>query len=108
SGLHPDEDPLSRGVARRYLVAYDITSDKRRGKVFSTLFGFGDWTQYSVFLCDLTEQDLVRLRGLLRSTINQVEDQVIILDLGRASHPLDDRLEVLGKSYDPPIRSFII
>src|SRR5690606_34968291 len=93
---------------RRYLVAYDITSDKRRDKVFSTLFGFGDWTQYSVFLCDLSAQDLVRLRTLLRGIINHAEDQVIILDLGRASKPLDDRLEVLGKSYDPPVRSFII
>lgn len=93
---------------RRYLIAYDITSDKRRTRVFRALFDFGDWTQYSVFICELTAQELVRLRAMLRSLIHQVEDQVLILDLGRAIHPLEQRLEVLGKTYDPPVRSQIV
>ncbi len=93
---------------RRYLVAYDIVDDKQRTKVFETLHGYGDWAQYSVFLCELTPQELVRLRGRLRKLINQAHDQIMILDLGITSSPLEDSLEVLGKKYEPTVRSFII
>jgi CRISPR-associated protein Cas2 len=99
---------MRRTRRRRYLVAYDISDDKRRGKVFDEMSGFGDWAQYSVFLCELTEQELVRLRVELRNAIHQEEDQVMILDLGRAHRPLENALEVVGRTYEPAIRSHII
>lgn len=99
---------MSRGRRRRYLVTYDVSDDKRRDKVFGEMHGFGDWAQYSVFLCELTKRELVRMRRRLRSHIHHDEDQVMILDLGRAHHSLEQTLDVLGRSYDPPVRSFIV
>ena len=99
---------MSLGERRRYLVAYDVADDGRRNEVFTTLQGFGDWTQYSVFLCELTAQELVQLRGRLRGAINEREDQVLIVDLGRAVRPVENNIEVLGKRYEPPIRTNII
>lgn len=69
---------------------------------------FGDWTQYSVFLCELTPRELVQLRGKLRTEIHEREDQVLIVDLGRAVRAIENNIEVLGKQYEPPIRSNII
>ena len=46
-----------------YVIAYDIPSDRRRTKVHKTLCGFGQWTQYSLFECHLTDKELVALRG---------------------------------------------
>lgn len=96
------------GGVRRYLIAYDISDDKRRTDVYSTLEGFGDWAQYSIFLCEMTGRDLARLRGELRTIIHHGEDQVMILDLGIARHALEQRLSVLGRSYVPPVRSVIV
>ena len=99
---------MSRDGRRRYLVTYDVSDDKRRDKVFGELHGFGDWAQYSVFLCELTRSEMVRMRRLLRGHIHHDEDQVMILDLGRAHHDLDQRLEVIGRSYEPVVRSLIV
>lgn len=99
---------MTRGRRRRYLVAYDVSDDKRRDKIYKEMHGFGDWAQYSVFLCELTRKELVRMRRLLRGHVHHDEDQVMILDLGRAHSPLDQILEVIGRGYEPPVRSFIV
>jgi len=91
-----------------YVVTYDISDDRRRDKVFKTLQGFGDHTQYSVFVCDLNESELVRLRVRLRPWINGAEDQVLIVELGRATRARDVSIEAIGKPYEPPVRSIVI
>ncbi len=89
---------------RHYLVTYDISDDKRRDRVFNTLHGFGNHVQYSVFLCELDAQDLVRLRGRLAGEVNHHEDQVLVLDLGRSIHPLEQIIDSIGRALDvrPP------
>lgn len=95
-------------MRRNYVVAYDIADDKRRTKVFKMLFGYGDHAQYSVFFCELNQRELVTLRGRLREAINNAEDQVMLVDLGQATTPLEAGLEVIGKGYNPPVRSVVI
>lgn len=48
-----------------YVVAYDISDDRRRTKVHKTLCGFGQWTQYSLFECHLTPKQMLLLRDKL-------------------------------------------
>jgi CRISPR-associated protein Cas2 len=93
---------------RNYVVTYDIADDKRRGKVFSALHGFGDHAQYSVFFCELNDRELVQLRTRLRAEIHNGEDQVLIVELGTAVRPLESSLEVLGKGYEPATRTIVI
>lgn len=95
-------------MRRHYAVTYDISDDKRRNKVFKTLYGFGDHAQYSVFFCELNDRDLVRLRTVLRDAINHIEDQVMIVDLGESAQPLEAGLEVLGKAYEPSSRIVVV
>lgn len=59
-----------------YVIAYDIPNDRRRVKVHKTLCGFGEWTQYSLFECYLTEKELVTLRGKLEKLLEAEEDSV--------------------------------
>lgn len=91
-----------------YVVSYDISNDKRRTKVYRTLLGFGDWAQYSVFFCELSDQELVRLRWRMRELINEAEDQVIIVEVGAAARSLEVSLETIGRPYDPVVRSIVI
>ena len=69
---------MKRGKPQRtlYVVAYDIPSDRRRTKVHKALCGFGQWTQYSLFECHLTQKELVTLRGKLDRLLKPEEDSV--------------------------------
>lgn len=95
-------------MRRRFVVSYDIADDGRRTKVFEVLKGYGDHVQYSVFLADLTPKELIELRVKMRKWINESEDQVLIVDLGRETRPLETSLEVLGKPYRPSSRSLVV
>ena len=93
---------------RHYLVSYDVSDDRRRTKIFKTLHGFGDHAQYSVFFCELSDQELVQLRTKLRSAIHHKEDQILIVDLGATARPLEEGLEVLGRGYQPATRVVVV
>ena len=95
-------------MRKRYLIAYDVSDDKRRTAIFKTLMGNGDHVQFSVFLCQLSDVELLRLKGDLAESVNARQDQVVILDLGPADNDLASRLECIGKSYSPPARVMVI
>ncbi len=95
-------------MRNRYLIAYDIADDKRRNRIFKTLMGNGDHVQFSVFLCDLNDVELARLRRDLSEHVNHRHDQVIVLDLGPAGSDLGARLKCIGRKYAPPARVTVI
>jgi CRISPR-associated protein Cas2 len=82
-----------------YIVSYDIADEKRLRLVFRTMRDFGDHLQFSVFECQLTPADLVRLRGELGRIIHHTEDQVLFIDLGPAEGRGDRVITALGKPY---------
>jgi CRISPR-associated protein Cas2 len=86
-------------MRRSYLIAYDISHDKRLRKVFQTMRAYGDHLQYSVFECQLTPTDLIRLRAELAAIIHHDEDQVLFVDLGPAEGRGDRVITALGKPY---------
>lgn len=59
-----------------YLIAYDISSDRRRTKVHKILCGFGEWTQYSLFECFLDEKQYILLRHRLDAVLDKQMDNV--------------------------------
>ena len=69
---------MKRGKLQRtlYIIAYDITNNRRRTKVHKTLCGFGEWTQYSLFECYLTDKELLILRDRMDDSLNPEEDSV--------------------------------
>jgi CRISPR-associated protein Cas2 len=95
-------------MRKRYLIAYDVSDDKRRTGVFKILMSNGDHVQFSVFLCRLSRLELTRLKAQLSDTINVRQDQAIILDLGPAESELADQLDCIGKPYSPPARVTVI
>jgi CRISPR-associated protein Cas2 len=81
------------------LVCYDVADEKRLRKVFKTMRGYGDHLQFSVFECQLTAMDLVRLRSQLTLIIDHADDQVLFVDLGPAEGRGDRVISALGKPY---------
>ena len=82
-----------------YLVCYDICDAKRLRLVFKVMRAYGDHLQYSVFECQLTPMDLVKLRAALAAIIHHTEDQVLFVSLGPAEGRGDRVISALGKPY---------
>jgi CRISPR-associated protein Cas2 len=82
-----------------YVVTYDISDDKRLRQVFKTMRDYGDHLQFSVFECQLTPTDLVKLRAELAKIINHDEDQVLFVDLGPSEGRGDRVITALGRPY---------
>lgn len=78
-------------------MTYDIREPGRLRRVHQLVADFGERLQYSVYVCDLTRQELVGFRAKLREVANLREDSVSIFDLGPALGALTHRVEHLGK-----------
>lgn len=60
------------------VVAYDITDDKRRGRMVKLLEQYGSRINYSVFECMITHKEKETLIESATEIINPQKDQVAI------------------------------
>ena len=58
------------------VVSYDIPEDKCRTKIHKILKSYGQWMQYSIFECDLTETQYAKLRSRLSNLIKPEQDSI--------------------------------
>jgi CRISPR-associated protein Cas2 len=95
-------------MRNRYIVTYDISDDDRRNRVFKVLRGCGDHIQYSVFRCDLSDQERITMIAVLHPLIEHKEDQILVIDLG----PVDGRaatcVDAMGRCYLPAERTVVV
>ncbi len=82
---------------RLYIVAYDISDQKRWRRVFRLMKGYGEWVQLSVFQCRLTPRQHAELISLLDAIIQHDQDHIVLMDLGVADNVIP-RVVSLGKS----------
>lgn len=60
------------------LISYDIVDDKRRTKLAKKLCDFGKRVQFSVFECDLNQEQIQKVMKAIKPLINKKEDSVRI------------------------------
>jgi CRISPR-associated protein Cas2 len=85
---------------RRYLVAYDIRDDKRLRTIATCMEGYGERIQYSVFICDLSDQEIVLMQGDIETRMLTSEDSVMIVNLGQAGD--SSRFLFIGQHQNLP------
>jgi CRISPR-associated protein Cas2 len=85
-----------------YLVAYDVSDDKRRTKIFKKLKGYGQALQYSLFRCALTANERLRLRSEMWELIDHSTDRILLVDLGPDDGRGDTALESWGNALADP------
>lgn len=90
---------------RRYLVMYDICDDGRLRRVHDVVRSFGTRFQYSVFLCDLSETELIQLQWEVGEVMDHGIDSVAIIDLGQTDSIRPGTFRYLGLRPEPPPRS---
>ncbi|MCI0396700.1 MAG: CRISPR-associated endonuclease Cas2 [Chloroflexi bacterium] len=88
-----------------FLIAYDIPNDRRRTRVHKILSGFGQWTQYSIFECFLTDKELVALHGRLDKVLNPTQDNVRFYHV---CHACQSKTETIGSSPPAEDRLYLI
>jgi CRISPR-associated protein Cas2 len=91
-----------------YIVSYDIADPKRLRKVFKKMYGYGDHLQLSVFRCEMSKSDLIRMRAALTDIIKNDEDQILIVDLGPCPGRGDTVVKALGLPCAPRARAAIV
>jgi CRISPR-associated protein Cas2 len=58
------------------VITYDIPNDKRRTKIHKVLKSYGQWMQFSVFECNLSDPQYAKLRSRLDKLIRGEEDSI--------------------------------
>ena len=74
------------------VITYDVPVDKRRTRLHTILKSYGQWVQYSVFECDLTQTEYARLRNRLDRVINPEEDSIRFYFLCSGCHSKVERI----------------
>lgn len=93
---------IEESVMRRlYLVAYDITDDRRLNSVRYFLKGYSMGGQRSVYECFLSDSERAEVIGALERLIEAEEDRVHIFSLDGRS-----RTHTLGIAIQPTDPSF--
>jgi CRISPR-associated protein Cas2 len=87
-----------------FVVAYDISDDRRRTRIHKLLCGYGDWTQYSLFECWLTKQQRLELHVKMKKLLQQ-GDSVRLYPLCRSCVA---RVETAGSSLPKEVLTTIL
>ncbi len=86
------------------LVSYDISDAKRLRRTYKLMRGYGEHVQYSVFLCRLTDKDMVVLKEKIHDIVHHDEDQVMLIRLGRvnATHQVGtpENWQIIGRKLN--------
>jgi len=90
---------------RFYVIAYDISNNKRRTKVHNLLSGYCTWTQYSLFEGYLTEKQQIALEADLRRIIDEDEDSMRLYPMCAADV---EKVITLGSEPPQEEREYII
>lgn len=90
-----------------YIVTYDISDPRRWRRTFKVMNGYGEWVQYSVFQCRLSQQRQAELVTLIDGIIDHKTDHVLFVDIGPADHVVP-RVISLGKGFEVVQREPVI
>lgn len=91
----------------RTIISYDIGSDKRRRKVVKLLEGLGYRVQYSVFECELSPEQLRRVKEQLRPLV-QPETMDSIRFYGLCQACASERIDVIGNDREWSDRALFV
>ena len=91
---------------RRYLVAYDIRDDRRLRSIAGCMEGYGMRIQYSVFVCDLSDREMILMRGDVEALMKKTEDSVMVVELGQAGD--SSRFLFLGHHQKLPSSTAVV
>jgi len=88
------------------MISYDIQSDRRRTKLHKVLKNYGEWMQYSVFECQVSEKEYQELRERLLPLVDVAAGDT--LRLYRICGECQPKIEHLGGQTARPDGAVIL
>ena len=88
------------------MIAYDISDPVRLRRVIKVMESYGERLQYSVFLCDLSDSELLDWLTAIGAVVKLTADSVVRIDLGDTRKPAP--VEVIGVARRLPRRGTTI
>ena len=86
------------------VVSYDIHDDKRRNRIHKVLKNFGERIQFSVFECELTKEQILRMQHALKHIIKEDDrDSVRFYHLCDSCKGKIDRIGGIIPREDGPV-----
>jgi len=79
------------------IIAYDVSDDKRRRKLFKLLGSFGVNVQYSFFEVAITRKNFVRLKAKIKNILKFPDDRIVFIEMCE-----DCWRKVVRWGYDAP------
>ena len=92
----------------RYFVSYDIADPDRLRKVHDVVKASGERVQYSVYEALLTAKERVLFEARIKAVMNEKEDRVMFIALGRADRAELPEISTLGLPWRPTSRGSIV
>ena len=92
----------------RYFVCYDVSDDQRLTRTHKKMLGYGDPVQYSVFMCELSEKELVHLQDDLGQILNLNEDRLLVINVGSADREVGEQVMTMGVPLGSRERTVVI
>lgn len=86
-------------MRNRYFVCYDVRDPERLTRTHKVIKGYGEPVQYSVFLCDLNDSELILMKQDVCRELKLDEDRLLIINTGSVEKS-SDRVEVMGTSIE--------
>lgn len=90
---------------RKFLISYDITSDRNRKKISDLLKKEGVRIQYSVFECGISLKKLNETKKKINKIINQKTDSVLIYSI---CDKCEEKKIMIGKQYFLKFQKIVI
>ena len=76
------------------VVAFDVSSDRRRRKIVKILEKYGTRVNFSVFECLVTEGDALELKRMIALAMKAGKDNILVWSLCKTC--IDRRISILG------------
>ncbi|MGY4676968.1 CRISPR-associated endonuclease Cas2 [Pasteurella sp. P03HT] len=90
-------------IRERYLIAYDISNQRRLSKVHKKVEAFSIGGQKSFYECWFTKNELTVFKSDIKEIIDITEDRVFIFQINPQTEPM-----LFGKAKLQSISPFLI
>ncbi len=69
-------------MRNQYFVCYDVADPKRLARTYKKMQGYGEPVQYSIFMCELNDKEIIIMKKDLGEILNLAEDRLLLINMG--------------------------
>lgn len=88
-------------------MCYDVSDPQRLAQTYKKMNGYGEPVQYSVFVCDLNDKEIIIMKEDLGNLLNLAEDRILMINIGSVDKS-KDRVSTMGMPLETQKEASIV